>query len=525
MRSDQERYIISNLDKKTPQQLARELGISERKINRFIRMRRLSPKPALHTGIDDFLAVRFSEKQLLVFSALIIAFVTALVFLPALSNNFVTWDDPEYVYENPLIRTFTPENIKNIFTSSFQGAYCPITILSYSLEYGLAGNTPFIYHFTNYILHIGVTLLTLIFIYRISGNVFVAFFTALFFGIHPVHVESVAWIAERKDVLYALFYMLSILAYQRYLSENKIGRYLLCLTYAVLSFFSKPMAITLPAVLFLMDYVHKRKLGWAMVAEKIPFFIIGAGVGMISYRFQVLSGVTKVGSDTLVRVYFLLKEIPFYLSKLLLPYPLVPVYKYYNVGPSHIPELYFNAIVLLSIGVFVIFSARRTRTVVFCALFFLITASPVLKVIPVADTFAADRYMYIPSIGVFFLLSLAVKKYIFDRRYNASIRVVCTLVLSAWILLLSCRTIEQCGVWKNTETFFLHILRHGPDIPTANNNLGLYYLEREEYDKAIIYLERAIENNPAPVIAEMARSNLAEARSKKDWQRHGMPVE
>ena len=512
MRADQEKYILENVDKKSAQQLARDLGVTERKIKRFIRLRHV---PVRRSAKSKSFISPASRKKLLTISILVIIFVTAIVFIASLFNGFIEWDDPDYVYENPLIRTFSPGNIEAIFTRSFQGAYCPLTIISYACEYHFFKANPFIYHFTNYILHIAVSLLVFASIYLLAKDMLVALFVSLIFGIHPLHVESVAWIAERKDVLYAFFYMLAILAYQRYLIKRRYVYYLLCLFLAVLSFFAKPMAVTLPIILFLFDYMYGREFKIPVILEKIPIFVIALLVGFISYKFQVISGVTNIGADNLVRVYFILKQIPFYLSKMAFPFPLSAVYMFYNIGPEHNIEIYFNIFLLITLSGIVLFSMRYTKNIFFGAAFFLITLAPVLKIIPVGDVFAADRYMYIPSIGILYIAGVLIRRLVFNERCNSFLRVAVTLILMIWIVFLGAITIQRCGIWKNSETFFLDILRQNPGVPTANNNLGGYYIGRGEYDKAMVYLERALEGNPSAELRSMIEENLRIARFKK----------
>ena len=176
--------------------------------------------------------------------------IVAAVFLPSLKNDFVNWDDDRYVIENNLIKSLSLGNIKNIFTTFYMGNYHPLTILSYALDYRFFKLRPFGYHLTNLLLHLSNCIFTFSVIYMLSRSLPVAFIAAILFGLHPLQVDSVAWVSERKGLLCAAFYLCAIIAYIRYASKNQESKYyylsLLFLTFALLS---KPMAVTLPFVL------------------------------------------------------------------------------------------------------------------------------------------------------------------------------------------------------------------------------------------------------------------------------------
>jgi Tetratricopeptide repeat. len=512
MKFDQEHYILDNIGKKSIKQLSDDLDISERKIKRFIESKRIRIKNKEST--PSYAQFRMPKKLLIIITIFAITLLTAIVFLPALFNNFVGWDDPEYVYENPLIRGFSLSNLKGIFTQSFQGTYCPLTIVSYAIEYHFFGAQPFIYHLTNYVLHILVTLSVLVFMYSMGTGILVAGIVSLLFGIHPLHVESVAWIAERKDVLYALFYILAMQFYLWYLKKNNAYYYIISLLLSVLSCLAKPMAVTIPLILFLIDYFNNRKFSLKILIEKIPFFAVALIVGLIAFKFQVASGVTNVGTDRVVRIYFLAKEIPFYLMKLIFPIPLSGIYPFYSIGPQHLPELYFNITVQILFACLIFYSSRYSKKFALGGLFFIITLLPVLKLVPTGDVFAADRYMYIPSIGIFYIISLWISKALIGH-LNKTFKAIVIIALLLWVIFLCVTTINRCEVWRNSETFFLNILKQSPNIPRANINLGIYYFNKGDYSKAMYYFEKALALNASPALKEMASIYLSKAKQNK----------
>ena len=192
-----------------------------------------------------------------------IVIITAIVFANTLGNDFVNnWDDDTFILNNETIRNLNWINLKIIFLFSF-GSMHPLTMLSYAIEYKFFGLNPFPYHLTNYILHILNTILVYLFLKRFTGKLWVAVIASLFFAIHPMHVEAVAWISERKSVLYTFFFLLSLNSYSKYLvTEKKITSLIWSFIWFFLSLMSKPSAVCLPLVLVLMDYYHNKKLSW-----------------------------------------------------------------------------------------------------------------------------------------------------------------------------------------------------------------------------------------------------------------------
>ncbi len=444
------------------------------------------------------------KNKLLILYILGIAIVTAAAFLPTLSNQFVDWDDPAYVTENESVQVLTADNVKQFFTRSYVASYCPLVMLSYAAEYSIFGPNPFVYHLTNYLLNICVALLVFGFVYMLSHNHKVAFITALVFGVHPVHVESVAWVAERKDLLCALFYMIAITVYLVYLKDKKIKWYLFCFIAAVLALFSKAMAVTIPLVLMLIDYYRGRKIEKRVFLEKIPFLGVAMAIGLINMHFQKLSGATELMASLEVKLYFLSKVILFYLYKILVPLNLSAIYPYHSVNPTHIAQIkYYFAAVLVLAGLVAV-SRRWSKKIIFGSAFFLITVLPVLKIIPVGDAFAADRYMYLPSIGLFYIFAVFVNwilKSEFCRR-NAR-RIGVYTILAVIVASLSGLTWQRCMIWKDSSTLFTDVVSKYPTASIAWNNLGTFSAEKGETDKAIGYFREALLVNPDLDLAQV----------------------
>src|SRR6187399_1866970 len=219
--------------------------------------------------------------------------ITGICLFPMLNNGFTNWDDDVYVINNLVIKT---PDWKAIFFRPSAYNYHPLTMLTLAFNYAISGMEPFSYHFVNWLLHILNTSLVFLFIYKISGRkIFVAAFTSLIFGIHPMHIESVAWISERKDVLYASFFLLALLQYWHFLETGKRPNFLYCFSFFILSLLSKPAAIILPFVLLLLDYWHGRSFTWKLWVEKIPFLIFSLLLGLITIKVQSAEAI--VGFD------------------------------------------------------------------------------------------------------------------------------------------------------------------------------------------------------------------------------------
>ena len=204
--------------------------------------------------------------------------VTFIVFSPALRNELVSWDDYNYIRDNPVVHNLTGENLKHIFdfNTFIMGNYHPLTILSYMIEYQISGPSPFLYHLNNILLHLCNIVLFTVLIWLLTRRFYATLIAAALFALHPMRVESVVWAAERKDVLYTMFYLLSVIAYIYYITqtEKRNRNYVLTLVFFLLSVFSKGQAVVLPLTLFLIDFWFGKKIEWKTILNKIPFFAL-----------------------------------------------------------------------------------------------------------------------------------------------------------------------------------------------------------------------------------------------------------
>ncbi len=432
-------------------------------------------------------------------SILLIIFITFISFSPCLKNGFTEWDDQEFVINNNMIKSLSIENIKSIFSIGgdkgdipfVKSVYLPLTYLSYAVEYHFFQLNPAVYHTTNLILHILNSLLVFWLVLMLSRNVFIAFFTSIFFAIHPLRVESVVWICERKDVLYSFFFFASIISYVYYIKETSYKYYYISLIMFSLSLLSKPMGVSLPVLLCLFDYFMGRKVNKDIITDKILYFLLSVIFVIMTISLQILYNNPDSKHFTFFyNICIASYGIFFYTGKLLLPVRLACLYPHpsgYVLHPFFIVSLFLLPVLFFLI----IFSIRYTKKVIFGSLFFFITWLPVSQLIPVPPGIAADRYTYIPSIGFFYIIAEG-----FYWLYNKYNKVVPVIILSLLILTLSFLTWNRCHVWSDSITLWSDTLNKYPDNFIPYFNRGCAYYSEEEYGRAIADFSKAIEMNP-----------------------------
>lgn len=422
------------------------------------------------------------------FILLLILIITYSSFSPSLQCDFTNWDDPRYVLENPLLKSTQSKNIKEIFkTKEVSLNYHPLTIWSLAIDYQTAKlDKPEVYHRTNVLLHLANTLLVFVLIYLFSnGRIEVAGFTALFFGIHPMHVESVTWISERKDVLYTFFFLGSLISYVKFSETRKWWFYIFALFAFTLSLLSKAMAVTLPIIMLLFDFLKGRKLEVKLILEKIPFFILSLVFGIVALRIQSQGAIAEFDTFTLFeRIMFASYGAIMYLVKMVAPVKLSAFYPYPNLNNNGtIPtEFYIAPFILLLISTLVLWSLKKTKLLFFAFAFYLVSVAMVLQFISVGSAIMADRYTYIAYIGPFFCISLALSQ--LDKKPN-TIKWTGYAILLVASLVFAKTTYERTSVWKNSETLWSDVISKYPTVEVAYKNRGNYYGQNGKHDLAL----------------------------------------
>ena len=494
--------------------------------------------------------------------ATFIFLLTFLVYTPSLKNDFINWDDGKYVYENANIKSLNLKSFYWMLTSSHSSNWHPLTWLSHAIDYVFWKLDPLGHHLTNVILH-GLNSLFLFFLAiclmlkaeKVNGIVpalkrpfstnskylIAAGTTALLFGLHPLHVEPVAWVAERKELLCTFFFLLTLLFYLSYTASTLKRPRLICFVMSLLLFLfalmSKPMAITLPVILLLLDIYPLKRLklhsnkNLSVLLEKIPFIVLSIASGIITILAQRSGGSIKSFEHLPIgfRLLNALHTPVFYLKKMILPFDLIPFYPYPEYIYPLVPQYIISGILILSITGGCLWAVKRGKYLFFTAWsYYLITLLPVIGIIQVGGQAAADRYTYLPGISLFLLAGTAMAwgwDKISPTRFKTTFKGLLLVCLCTVTFLLGYLTINQINIWKNPEIFWNHVISAFPKtFPEAYNNLGNYYAKTGRLEKAIPFYEKALSlnsnfteayNNLGLIYAKKGRFDEAIAEYKK----------
>jgi hypothetical protein len=512
--------------------------------------------------------------------AAFVACATFAVYLQSIQNEFILWDDDLYVYENPFIRSFGIDFFRWAFFDFHAGNWHPLTWISHALDYAVWGLNPLGHHLTNNILHALNTFVVVLLVVKLTDHPYpsltkegsftpnstppilggvsegrggkrshdsqfaliAASVTGLLFGLHPLHVESVAWVSERKDLLCTLFFMLSVMMYVSYAgrggpvwpltegqpqrlapTQNDLGQpgmtrsgpqflsryYVLSLIFFILALMSKPMAVTLPIVLLILDWyplgrMQSLKSVRAVFVEKVPFIALSLASAVLTVLAQRAGGTIRsiefAPLSTRVLVGF--KSLIMYLWKMVLPVELVPFYPY--PGDAFILSIkYLSAIILVSgITIACIIMARRQKLWLSVWGYYVITLLPVLGIVQVGRQSMADRYTYLPSLGPFLVLGMTAA-WVWTRTDAAGKRgrpakylAVAAAVFA--VISLSYLTLKQTGIWRNSIVFWSYVIEKEPEkVPDAFNNRGSAFYKKGLPDKAIEDFDKAIALDPS----------------------------
>src|SRR5882757_3346175 len=425
--------------------------------------------------------------------------VTWAVFGQTLAHDFVNFDDHVYVYDNPLvIRGLCTEGIIGAFTHTHARNWHPLTTVSHMLDCQLFGLNAGRHHLTNVILHTISVLLLFLVVKQMTGAVWQTAFVAVLFAIHPLHVESVAWIAERKDVLSAVFFMLTLAAYAHYVRAPSAPRYLLVALLFAFGLMSKPMLVTLPFVLLLLDYWPLGRLGGQksevgsrlrrLITEKIMLFALSALSCIATLFAQGPSAIDQL--PFLWRLNNRFVSYFIYIWQMLSPARLAVFYPHPN---DRLPLVEVSAAIAFLVGVsLLVIYLRRTKPYLVTGWFwYLGMLVPVIGLVQVGEQAHADRYTYLPQIGLFIMISWTVGDLLLEstpRVRGALVGVGAALA----IVSLGARAFGQASYWKNSETLWNHTLTVTGENDVAHNNLGFLFLRRGELDKAISEFQAAL---------------------------------
>jgi protein O-mannosyl-transferase len=468
-----------------------------------------------------------AEKQVSLFASpekrnpvvcLLLAAITLALYNPVTHHPFVNYDDDRYVSENPHIRQgFTVETFRWALTSTEQANWHPLTWMSHALDYSLFRLNPAGHHFSSVLLHsVNVVLLYLLLIWA-TGRFGPSLFVAMLFAIHPINVESVAWVAERKNVLCTTFFLLTLWAYGWYARKPDWKRYLAVAVLFLAGLAAKPMVITLPFVLLLIDFwpldrvaaedsrgrdLSRPKFAWSkLVSEKLALLTLSLASAWITMHAQQTGGAMRstVQFSPGVRLGNAIYAYAMYLWKMVWPSHLAPLYP--HPGDTLAAWRVAIAALLLIAITAVVWRFRERRYLVAGWLWFLGTLVPVLGLVQVGDAAMADRYAYIPLIGVFVMISFGVA----DFSTQKNLGLVPALAGVAVLAALAATTLRQIGYWQNNVDLWMHALAVTQNNFIAEDNLGGALLLQGREEEAHPHFEAAARINPKDA---MSRSNL-----------------
>lgn len=405
---------------------------------------------------------------------LILFSFTLLAYFLSFGNDFIiNWDDGGYIINNDYIKSLSADSIGAMFSDFYMSNYHPLTTLSYAIDYSIAGENPVWYHVVNFIFHAANIWLVFVFVKRLlrEHSAWVAFAVALIFAVHPMHVESVAWISERKDVLYTFFFLLGLIQYLTWVDvpENHLKNYLLITLFFTLSLLSKSAAVVFPVAVIAIDWYRRQPLRLLTSLVKIPWFVLSLLFGYLALQSQdtamqdLAPLLTFAERIQIVNVAFLT-----YLWKFILPVHLSAMYPYPLKENDVLPVIYMIApLFTIGLGV-VVYLLRKNREFIFGLAFFLITIALVLQLVPVGGVILSERYTYIPYIGLAIPVVIWIAKLSLRSKL---IKPMFFILIGAFALM----SFNRVTYWKNGDVLFTDVVEKYPKLPYAWNNRGFLY--------------------------------------------------
>ena len=444
--------------------------------------RELKTSATIPVGSSTNISIKNKYRHWVYLPAILL--LTVILYIGSLKGDILHCDDDGYIILNTAIHKLDAENIREIFTGFYAANYHPLTTLTWAIEYSFAGEKyPLLYRIDNLLLHLLNILLVFWLFKLISKKNNVALLIALLHAVHPMHVESVAWISERKDVLFSLFFLQSLVMYLLYLhhtspvshglsEQHKTGKIkalkyiLFSIVFFILSLLSKSAAVILPVTLFLIDFLLKRKINLNMIAEKLPFIALSLLFGILALKTQQGAMHFNISShfSTLQHLLIICYTVSKYLFMAVIPFGLSAFHPWPELNGTSLPSLYYlsPAVMLLLIYI-VIHSWKRKRIAAFGLLFFFSGLALVLQIIPVGGAVMAERYTYLPYLGLFYILAeyfnQIYEENILKRKFiNYSLTALLIIVITVYSFVALGRT----KVWMNDRDLWDDMITNYP---------------------------------------------------------------
>lgn len=470
-----------------------------------------------------------------VFIVVLLITLIISIYWQVTDHDFINLDDVAYVIDNDLVKQgITAQGIVEAFTTIQACNWHPLTCLSHMLDWELFGMNPGMHHLVNVIFHTLNALLLFLIMQQITGALWKSAAVAALFAVHPLHVESVAWIAERKDVLSTFFWMLTMTGYVRYVRHKSVKMYFLMLLCYVFGLLSKPMLVTLPFALLLLDFwplkrwrvlrkestlkkipgtsalskAHRTGLTRPVI-EKIPLFLlalISCGITLYAQKGAMRS----LDLTLITRISNAINSYMIYLGKTIWPFDLTVFYPFYPVHPLW---TVLCAMILCLISFSVLAVVKRFPYLVVGWFWYLGTLIPVIGIIQIGGQSIADRYTYIPLIGIFIMIVWGLTDMVEQWRFGkTTLRMSFAVVL----ILLFARTYDQVGFWKNSESLCKHALKINPDNYVAHCDLALSLKKKGDIAGAIMHYKEVLRLNPKSCVAHNNIGTLLSLTGKTD---------
>lgn len=420
--------------------------------------------------------------------------LTILTFISVLRHDFVNWDDDFNVANNKNTALLNWDNIVNIFSDHVIGNYNPLPILTFAIERSIVGLDPTLYHVNNLILH----LVCVFFVYRIFRsldlNALASGAGALLFGIHPMRVESVAWVTERKDVLFGAFFLSALWFYIQYVKTGYAKKYFYAaMGLFVFALFSKIQAVSLPLTMLLVDYYYRRPLKINLVIEKWAFFLLSLIIGLVGVYFLRSQGSMEDATNYtfLQRLMVGGYTLGVYLLKFIFPFKMSPLYPYPAILP---PEVYAGPVVAIIILAFIYIAYRKDwRPYLFGILFFIVNVMFLLQVVGAGQGFLADRFTYIPYMGLMFMVAYA-GQWLYEHK--SGVAKPAMYAFGGLMVLFLFLTWKQNQIWRNSDTLWTHVLKYHTNTALPFRNRANYRRDQGRIEEALNDYNSAITLKP-----------------------------
>lgn len=416
-----------------------------------------------------------------------------LVFSPVINFEFLKYDDVVHVTGNSLVKSLSMDNIAQIFRQSINRIYIPLTTLSFAFEYGLFKYNPAVFHLDNLILHLIVTTLVFYLLRRLGLSLAATSMATLLFTIHPMRVESIAWVSERKDVLYAAFYLAAMHAYLSFIDQKKKRYFLYSYLFGILSMLAKPMALSLPFILLIVHWYKDGKFHVRMLFDKLTYFLYIVPIVFLTWVKIKQTFPIDPASTILLKIWTYM----FHIGKFIFPVDLLPVYS----TPD--PVTLANSEILLTTVVFVLYlivivRCFRIRLFIFANLFYIASVFFLLRNdydVGWHMHIVSDRFMYLPSLGFCMLLGYFIEKLYLRFRQSMG-RSLIVISVIAGIFFLTFVTSTQIFIWQNDHVLWGYAQKKNPTNHFVMHNNGVLYFEESRYERAAEYFTKSIELNP-----------------------------